>query len=133
MKKTFVFTLVAAAFMLLFTACDKTETLPKRFDSFVEKVEKDCASYSDEDWDKANTQFEQMVNEFKENMSSYSEEAQKQIRADISKYVALVTKSGVKSAIDAVNGFARQIPEFFEDLGTFFKTLLTNPDGEKKE
>ena len=135
MKKTLVFTFVAAALMLLFTSCNKTETLPNRFDSFVDNVEKDCANYTEEDWDKANTQFEKMVDEFQQNQANYTEEEQKQVRNDISKYLALVTKSGFNSAIDAVNDFIKQVPDFFEEMGTFFKVLFTSPEnvGETEE
>lgn len=133
MKKILVFTMMAAVCMLLFAACNRTETLPKRFDSFVEKVEKQAASYSEDDWAKANDQFNKLVQEFKDNKTAFNEDQQKQIRADISKYFALVTKSGVNSAINAVNEVLNTIPNLIEGVGNFFKDLLTNPDGEKTE
>jgi outer membrane protein assembly factor BamD (BamD/ComL family) len=117
--KKFSFILMMAALVLMAVSCK--ETLPKRFDSFVNKVEKDCASYSEEDWNKANTKFEKLVNEFNENKSSYSQEEVNQINADIAKYVGLVTSSGINNVINAVNGFINQIPSFLEGLGIFQK------------
>ena len=116
MKKVTLF-LMMAALVLLAVSCK--ETLPKRFDSFVNKVEKNCASYSENDWDKANSEFEKLVEEFNENKNSYSQEEQNQINADMAKYIGLVAKSGINTAIDAVNGFINQIPSFLEGLGLF--------------
>lgn len=118
MKRITLF-LMMAAVALLAVSCK--ETLPKRFDSFVNKVEKNCASYSEDDWNKANTKFEELVNEFNENRSSYSQEELNRINADIAKYVGLVTSSGINNAINAVNGFIKQIPSFMEGLGIFQK------------
>lgn len=118
MKKITLF-LMMAALVLLAVSCK--ETLPKRFDSFVNKVEKNCASYSEEDWNKANDQFSKLVDEFNENKNSYSQEEQNQINDDIAKYLGLVAKSGINTAIDAVNGLINQIPSFLEGLGLFNK------------
>ena len=117
MKKITLF-LMMVALVLLAVSCK--ETLPKRFDSFVNKVEKNCASYSEEDWNKANDQFGKLVQEFEDNQASYNQEEQKQIRADIAKYVGLVAGSGLNAAIDAVNGFINQIPSFFDGLINIF-------------
>ena len=125
MKKVFQITLMAAAAILLLTACSKS--LTTRFDDFVNDVEKNCASYSEDDWNQANAQFEKMVKEFEDNKSSYTEDEQKQIRDAIAKYYALVTKSGISSVIDSVNEFIQQFPNFIEDLGTFFKELFKSP------
>jgi len=128
MKKVFQITLMAAAAILLLAAC--TKSLATRFDDFVNDVEKNCASYSEDDWNKANEQFEKMVKEFDNNKSSYTEEEQKQIRDAIAKYYALVTKSGISSVVDSINEFFEQFPSFIEDLGTFFKELFKSPSGE---
>ena len=117
MKRITLILMMAAVALLAFSC---KETLPKRFDSFVNKVEKNCASYSEEDWNKANDQFGKLVQEFEDNQASYNQEEQKQIRADIAKYVGLVASSGINNAINAVNGFINQIPSFFEGLGNIF-------------
>ena len=117
MKRITLILMMAAVALLAFSC---KETLPKRFDSFVNKVEKNCASYSEEDWNKANADFEKLVNEFNENKSSYNQEELNQINADIAKYIGLVASSGINNAINAVNGFINQIPSFFEGLGNIF-------------
>ena len=113
--------LLAVVAVLSFTSCK--ETLPQRFDSFVNKVEKNAASYSAADWEAANAKFEKLVDEYQQNKDSYNTEQKKQINAAVGKYLGLVAKSGISTAIDAVNGFIDQIPSLFEGIGGFLKGL----------
>ena len=113
--------LTAVAVMALTSSCK--ETLPARFDRFVDYVEKRCDKFSENDWEKANKQFEKLVNEYTENRSSYNTDEQKQIRAAITKYVGLAAKSGIKTAIDSVNGLIEQIPSLLEGIGNFLRDL----------
>ena len=121
MKRIFAFMLVAAVAVLVFASCK--ETLPKRFDLFVNYVEKNCEKFSEDDWSKANARFEKLVDEYTQNRSSYNVDEQKQIRADIVKYVGLAAKSGIKTAIDSVNGLIDQIPSLLDGIGNFLKDL----------
>jgi len=120
MKQLF-FILLAAVAVFSLTSCK--ETLPKRLDAFVDQVEKKADSFSETDWDEANAKFEKMVDEYKENFNSYTPEERKQMTAAIGKYVGVLAKSGISTAIDAVNGFLNQIPSLFEGIGGFLKGL----------
>lgn len=120
--------MMAAMTALLLSACK--ETLPKRFDAFVDRVEKNCAQFSEDDWTKANAQFEKLVEEFQENKAAYTAEEQKQIRSAAAKYVGLVAKSGIKTVTDAVNDAIMQIPSLLEGIGNFFKDLGKDSDEE---
>ena len=121
MKRIFAFMLVAAVAVLVFASCK--ETLPKRFDLFVNYVEKNCDKFSEDDWSKANARFEKLVNEYTENRSSYNVDEQKQIRSAIGKYVGLAAKSGIKTALETVNGLIDQIPSLLDGIGNFLKDL----------
>lgn len=120
MKRIIVFFLVA---LVAFWTTSCKETLPARFDMFVNNVEKRCEKFSEDDWTKANAQFEKLVDEYTQNRSAYNVDEQKQIRSAIAKYVGLAAKSGVKTAIDAINGVIEQIPSLLEGIGGFFKDL----------
>ena len=119
--KRILFIMLAAVAVLSLASCK--ETLPKRFDHFVDQVEKHADKFSEADWDKANAKFEKLVDEYQENSDSYTSEEKKQINAAIGKYIGIVTKSGINTAIDAVNGFLDQIPSLFEGIGGFLKGL----------
>lgn len=115
--------LMTAMAALMMTSCK--ENLPARFDRLVNYVEKHCDKFSQSDWDKANSQFSKLVDEYTENRNAYNADQRKQINSAIAKYAGLVAKSGVKSAIDVVNDLLEQIPSFFESIGNFLKDLGT--------
>ncbi|MBR0500703.1 MAG: hypothetical protein IJJ72_06890 [Bacteroidales bacterium] len=121
MKRFLILFMMAAFVALALTSCK--ETLPARFDRFVNGVEKRCANFSEDDWKKANEHFGKLVDEYTQNRSSYTVDEQKQIRSAIGKYVGLAAKSGVKTAIDTVNGLIDQIPSLLEGIGNFLKDL----------
>lgn len=121
MKRIIAMMLMTAVAVAAMTSCK--ETLPLRFEKFVNYVEKRCDKFSEDDWKKANAQFEKLVKEYTDNRSSYNADEQKQIRSAITKYVGLAAKSGVKTAIDTVNGLINQIPSLLEGFGNFLKDL----------
>ncbi|MBQ6073633.1 MAG: hypothetical protein IJK90_06960 [Bacteroidales bacterium] len=121
MKRFLILFMMAAFVAIALTSCK--ETLPARFDRFVNGVEKRCANFSEDDWKKANEHFGKLVDEYTQNRSSYTVDEQKQIRSAIGKYVGLAAKSGVKTAIDTVNGLIDQIPSLLEGIGNFLKDL----------
>lgn len=123
MKRIVVLLLMTAMAALMMTSCK--ENLPARFDRLVNYVEKHCDKFSQSDWDKANSQFSKLVDEYTENRNSYNADQRKQINSAIAKYAGLVAKSGVKSAMDVVNDLLEQIPSFFESIGNFLKDLGT--------
>ena len=121
MKKVLALLLMMTVAVIVMSSCK--ETLPKRFELFVNHVERRCDSFSEDDWKKANAQFEKLVDEFQQNKSSYNADEQKQIRSAATKYLGLVAKSGFKSVSDAVNDILMQLPSFLENIGNFFKDL----------
>ena len=123
MKRIVVLLLMTAMAALMMTSCK--ENLHARFDRLVNYVEKHCDKFSQSDWDKANSQFSKLVDEYTENRNAYNADQRKQINSAIAKYAGLVAKSGVKSAMDVVNDLLEQIPSFFESIGNFLKDLGT--------
>lgn len=123
MKRIVVLLLMTAMAALMMTSCK--ENLPARFDRLVNYVEKHCDKFSQSDWDRANSQFSKLVDEYTENRNAYNADQRKQINSAIAKYAGLVAKSGVKSAMDVVNDLLEQIPSFFESIGNFLKDLGT--------
>ena len=121
MKRIIALLLLTAVTVMAVVSCK--ETLPARFDRFVNYVEKHCDKFSQDDWTKANNQFSKLVDEYTNNRTSYNADEKKQINAAITKYAGLVAKSGVKTAVDAVNGLIDQIPSLLEGLGNFLKEL----------
>ncbi len=129
MKRIILTLLAAVVAMACMTSCKST--LPRRFDSFVNSVEKHADSYSPEDWTKANEKFEKLFNEYKENADSYNKEQKKQMNAAIGRYVKAVAKSGVDEVVSAVNSIAGQIPSIVESAKGILKDLGLTDDKEE--
>ena len=122
MKKVIVLFVVMAASMMLLSC---KESLPKRLDAFVDNVDRHADSFSQDDWNKANAQFEKLVNEFQENQSAYNAEEKKQINAAVGKYMAIVAKSGVNNLLDGIGSL-------FDGLGGFLQGLGFESDETEK-
>ena len=121
MKKIIVLLLTAVAAVVVMSSCK--ETLPKRFDLFVSQVEKRYTNFSEDNWKKANAQFDKLLKEYQENRDSYNAEEKKQINEAVGKYAGIVTKSGLNTVIDALDGMLKQIPSLLDNIGGFFKGL----------
>ena len=122
MKRIIVLILVMAAAMLVTSSCK--ETLPARFETFVNVVEKRCDKFSEADWQKSNEQFEKLVKEYRDNRASFNDDEKARINAAIAKYVKIVTKSGVKSAVKSLEDLGSLITPFLEGVGSFLNGLF---------
>lgn len=114
MKKLLVLLAITAAFAFVFSSCK--ETLPKRFEIFVNQVEKRYTNFSEDDWAKANEHFEKLVKEYQDNKSSFNSDEKKMINESIGRYASILTKAGIntmgdffKDALDSIGGFLKGI------------------------
>lgn len=113
------FTMILAA-MIMFSC---KSTLPARFDAFVSSVEKNCSTYSQDDWTKANDKFEKLFNEYKENRTAYNSDEQKQINSAIARYAKAAAKSGIDQITSVVNDITSQLPGLIENAKSILKDL----------
>lgn len=118
MKKLFLF-MALAAVALLALSC--TSMLPDRIEKFVDKVEKNASSYTEEDWEKVSDQFSNLMDQYKQVKDKLSKEDQKRVDKAVGRYRAIVIKSGIKNVVDdfssAVKGALEGVGGFFEGLG----------------
>lgn len=121
MKKSYFLLTLAAAAALLLSSC--TRPLPDRMDAFVDKVEQNADTYTEEDWELANEEFQKLYEEYKADKGSLTGDQVKQVREAMSRYVAKVVESGVSSVTGAIEEIGNQLPGFFEDLGNIFKGI----------
>ncbi|MBR1538144.1 MAG: hypothetical protein IJ636_01405 [Bacteroidales bacterium] len=121
MKKILILLLAVTAAVLVLSSCK--ETLPKRFEIFANQVEKRADKFSEDDWKKANAQFEKLLQEYKDNRDSFNADEKKQINQAIGKYAGIVAKSGFNSAIKALDGMIKELPSLLDSLGGFLKGL----------
>lgn len=103
------------AALLVMASC--TSTLPKQFTALADKVEKHGDSFSDEQWNNANDQYEKLVEQFNENADKFNAEQKKEITSAIGRYQAAALKAGLKGAAGAVEELVEGAKGFLEGLG----------------
>ena len=62
--KKFYLSLTLIALALIALSC--TQMLPDRVERFVDRVEKNASTYTEEDWERASEQFTKLADEYKE-------------------------------------------------------------------
>ena len=72
----------------------------RNLDSFVDKVEADAESYTDEDWESLNSEFEAMISEIEENSENMTEEEKEQALNAIGKYYGICAKKGMETVVE---------------------------------
>jgi len=123
MIKKIAFLAIAA---LLMTAC--AFSLPGKFTELADKAAAKGADWSPEQWEKANAQFEKLVQQYSDKYDTLSNEDKKEINAAIGKYTATALKCGVSNGLTQINDLLKQIPSaidtalegakgFLEELG----------------
>jgi hypothetical protein len=122
MKKIFFLAIAA----LLMTAC--AFSLPGKFTELADKVADKGADFTPKQWEKANAQFEKLVQQYVDKYDKLSKEDKKEINAAIGKYTATALKCGVADGLKQIQALLKQVPSsidtavegakgFLEELG----------------
>ena len=122
MKKIVLLALAA----VLVTAC--AFSLPGKFTQLADKVAAKGADFTPQQWEKANAQFEDLVQLYIDKYDKLSNEEKKEINAAIGKYTATALKCGVANGLSQIQGILDQLPglldrasegaqSFLEELG----------------
>ncbi|MBQ4183551.1 MAG: hypothetical protein II652_01200 [Bacteroidales bacterium] len=124
MKRLSYIIALAALTLIL---CSWTTLLVKRFEHFVDKVEKNAATYTEEDWEKANESFSDLMKEYDEDYDKCSEEQHDRIDKCIGRYHALVVKSGADDTLKELNEVLSKVSvkvrSILMGLGSFLQNL----------
>lgn len=122
-RLSYIITLAALTLIL----CSWTTLLVKRFEHFVDKVEKNAATYTEEDWEKANESFSDLMKEYDEDYDKCSEEQHDRIDKCIGRYHALVVKSGADDTLKELNEVLSKVSvkvrSILMGLGSFLQNL----------
>ena len=103
MIKKILFLALAAVLM---TAC--AFSLPGKFTQLADKVAAKGADFTPAQWEKANAQFEKLVNQYVDKYDTLSKEDKKEINAAIGKYTATALKCGVADGLKQINALLKK-------------------------
>ncbi len=118
--KQFRIILFAAVASLVLASC-AGKPIEDKFDSFVNKVESKCDSYTQADWDKVIKEYDALIQEYQQNIDSYTQEQKAAVNKAIGKYTGILLKAGVnqagkavQDAIDSASSFIKGVSESLE-------------------
>jgi len=123
MRKVVCFTIMAFA-ILIFSSCDKKQSAIDQLCDFVEEVEKEAPEYTEEEWEKVNKEYEELVAEI--GKYEYSGDESKQIAELKGKFVGIKTKNSVNKFIDGIDKAAKEVQGVIDG----FTKGITEDDSE---
>lgn len=109
MNKSTIFALFAA--LAITVGCATTKSVPERFDSFVEKTEQEFKDYTEADWEKSRQEYEEYVQEIKDNYDSYSTAEKVKMAEAMGRYNSILIQNGIGNATETIGDLFDQIPE----------------------
>ena len=127
MKKIVLFLLAAVA---LVTLLSSDGTLVQQFEEFVNKVDKESASYTEEDWDKVSDQFDALMEVYKNEYENISRDDRELISKSIGRYRAMVVKTGASKLSEqfnkSISEMSVKLQELVGGLSSFFEEIGKN-------
>ena len=106
-------------FLTLLTSFN--HSLPRLFESFLEKVEDNCRRWNKKEWAVAKDEYRRLMAECRESYEHMSEYDQQRINAAIGKYRGIVVKMGVEDAVESVMKYSRKIPDQLKGFFSAFE------------
>lgn len=120
MKKILLLIVVA---LVACVAC--TKSLPARMNRLADKIVENADKYTQEEWNKMASEFDTLLNEYKENYDSFTEEERSEINRAMGKFAKAATVHGVtqvsKSLGAFMSGFSGKVDNFFDQLSGFLE------------
>ena len=106
--------LILALGVALLASCSRP--LADRMEKFVSKTEANYENYSDQEWAKSQDQFNALVQEYKDNIDSFSKEDKDRINKAMGKYTGIVLKKGVSEAGNVIQQAVEGASEFIKGV-----------------
>ena len=117
--KTITKTLFALISGVMLFSC--AAPLPNRIDDYVEEVEASCQYWTVEDWELSNYEYEALVEEYRQNYDSYTQEEREAINKAIGRYNGLRIKHGLEDLSNTIKEIGEQLPTIVEGFMSAFE------------
>lgn len=135
--KLLVTVLVGMMCSFFFTLRAGENPLVTEFKTFVATVEENGKNYTEEQWKESNAKFDALVDKFKEQKDTLSQEEKDVIHDAIGRYKGLVTNSGFDSAIKGVtktyDKVAGATTDAWNETKSFFSGMFKKDKDKKKD
>lgn len=92
--------------------------LPAAMDSFVDNAELKGENYSDQEWKQSISEFEEMIDQYKNSDQQYSQEEKEMAAKSIGRYHALLVKQGLAKSKGIIESLGKIIPQYLEGFAS---------------
>lgn len=106
-----------SSFMLL---CSCSSPLSSRMNEYVTEVEASCQNWTEEDWERSQSKYEKLLEEYQTNYDSYSQEERDAINKAIGRYTGLLVRQGIEETGKLLKDFGERLPSLLEGFMSAF-------------
>lgn len=112
-------TLIIGLVITLITSC--ASPLSGRLNDYVNEVESSCQNWTEEDWELSQEEYAKLLEEYKLNYDSYTQEEKDAINKAIGRYNGLLIKQGIEEAGSVLKEFGERLPSLIEGFMSAFE------------
>ena len=105
--------------MLFLTSCEIPTSV--KFDNYVDRVEENCDSWTEEEWEMSKEKYSQLLEEYEANYENLTPEERDAINKAIGRYNGILMKQGIKKVDKSINDFIERLPSLFEGFMSAFE------------
>ena len=105
--------------MLFLTSCEIPTSV--KFDNYVDRVEENCDSWTEEEWEMSKEKYSQLLEEYEANYENLTPEERDAINKAIGRYNGILMKQGIKKVDKSINDFIDRLPSLFEGFMSAFE------------
>ena len=117
--RTITRALIALAAITILVSWGKP--LSARLHDYVDNVEKNYKNWTAEDWTRSEEKYAKLIEEYKQNLDSYSSEEKAAIDKEIGRYKGLLVRVKVEGAGQKIKGFGERLPHLIEGFTEAFE------------
>lgn len=116
------------AFCLLATSCVTATTSTYKLNKYVDEIESNCGSYTEQDWEEAAQKAEELIEDIQANYDNMTPEEREAAMKAIGRYTGIATKQGIQEISKGIQKALEGIPALIEGFSSAF-----GGDGENRE
>ena len=117
MKRTL--SILFLGIIMTLTSC--AAPLSSRMNDYVTEVEQNCSNWTDEQWELSQQEYQKLLDEYRINKDSYTQEEKDAINKAIGRYNGLLVKHGIEQLGDIIKGVGERIPSILEGFISAFE------------
>lgn len=112
---------------LALTASSCASSLSTRMDEYIAECERNCENWTESDWELSKQEYRKLLDEYKLNQDSYSQEEKDGVNKAIGRYNGLLVKHGIEDLSKSLKKIGERIPSLIEG----FMSAFEEETGEK--